>query len=143
MIGVTWSTPSSTLTVSQLGVGKTTVTVVAPLCKPREFFALKENEGVPAPVAVAVKPPFASATTVIPAGVTVVRSTVSGNFAPSVHPASTPGVLIAMAVAMVEVNVEGVQVMPVSLARTDDAPSVTVAEMPEEQTPAVTVPFAQ
>ena len=118
------------------------MTVTGALCNPSEFFAWKVNVYVPAPVAFAVKPPLASATTVIPLGAIVVTSTVSGNFAASVHPANTPGVLMAMAVAVVEVNV-GARQVTASLARIDDAPSVTCAVMPDEQTPPVTEPLAQ
>jgi hypothetical protein len=48
---------------------------------------------------------------------------------------------MARYVAMFALNVCGVHVMPLSTMF--DAPSVTVALTPDEQTPAVTVPFAQ
>jgi hypothetical protein len=92
----------------------------------------------------AVKPPFPSATTVIPpAAVTEDVLTVRGRFAASLQNARTPGVLIARYVAMlaVYVGVGTVQVMPVSA--TVDGPRLTVVERPEEQVVPVTLPLAQ
>jgi hypothetical protein len=89
-----------------------------------------------------VNPPFASAITLVnPVGTIVDVATVRGRFAASLQLAKTPGVLMARYVAMFALNELAVQVMPLSTMF--DAPSVTVAVIPEEQTPAVTVPFAQ
>jgi hypothetical protein len=89
----------------------------------------------------AVKPPFASARTVIPVADTDEVARLRGRFAPSLQPARTPGVLIARYVAVLALKVWPVQVMPESA--TVDGPSVTVVEIPEEQVVPVTLPLAQ
>jgi hypothetical protein len=65
--------------------------------------------------------------------------TVRGKFAPSLQLARTPGVLTARYVAMFELYVAEVQLMPPSVMF--DAPRVTVAHMGARD--ACVVPFAQ
>src|SRR5258708_39115999 len=135
---VVLSYPASSVTGRLRAAGKRTETFGV-VVKLWEFCTVTVNVCVPALAPLAVKPPFASATTVIPVAVTgSAVLTVRGRFAASLQPAKMPGGLTAKYVAMVDGNEVAVQVMP--LPTTLDAATVTNAVTPEEQTPPVTGP---
>ena len=71
---------SFTITARFVAAGKVSVTVAAAAATvPCEFCALKVNECAPAPVTVALKPPFGSTDSVAnPEDVTLAALTVSG-----------------------------------------------------------------
>src|SRR5258708_18118068 len=92
---VVLSYPSNTVTERLLAAGKTTETF-AVVVKLWEFCTVTVNVCVPALAPLAVKPPFASATTVIPVAVTgSAVLTVRGRVGAALQPAKMPGGLTA------------------------------------------------